>query len=54
METISAWIWSIALSLQIASAITGGTPTWTSVFCPLIVVVIHSWINVYLKKEKNK
>lgn len=54
MEIINAWMWSIGLSLQIASAVSGGTPTWGSVFCPLIVVVVRCWVDVYLKKEKNK
>lgn len=50
MELSLAIMWSIILILDIASALTGGTPSWFSVFCPLLVLVLRYWMD-YLSKR---
>ena len=43
MKLLLAILWSIVMVTDIISAVIGNTPTWTLVFCPLIILVMDKW-----------
>lgn len=47
-----ALCWTLVLILDIADACTGGTPSWTAVFCPLSILVFDLWVD-YLDAKVN-
>ena len=45
---ILAIIWTFAFVCNVILCVCGSTPQWLSVFCPLIVVVMNSWVDAYI------
>lgn len=51
MKLTLALLWTLSLIVDIISACVGNDPTWTLVFCPLVVLVMGCW-NDYFKSRK--
>ena len=51
MTLFLAIFWTISLCLNIISCVLGGAPTWLSVFCPLIIVVMDRWLEYFKSKR---
>lgn len=43
MALVLAICWTLVLITDIISAVIGNAPTWTLVFCPLIILVMDKW-----------
>lgn len=49
MKKVSAIMWTSMLIMNIIFAAGGIEPTWSSVFCPLICLVLQRWLDVFKK-----
>ncbi len=54
MKKVLAIMWTCVLVMDIVSAAGGNEPTWSSVFCPLICLVLQKWKDVFEKQTNNK
>lgn len=52
MKLILAILWTVIAAMDIAQAVAGMTPTWVSVFCPLSIVVLDSWMDWLISRKK--
>lgn len=43
MNLLLAILWSICLAVDIIACALGSAPTWVTVFCPLIILVMDKW-----------
>ncbi len=54
MKKVLAIMWTSILVMSIIYAAVGIEPTWLSVFCPLICLVLQRWSDVFKKQTNNK
>jgi len=47
-----AILWTLIAVMDIIQAAAGVTPTWFSVFCPLSIVVLDSWVDWLVSRKK--
>ncbi len=47
-----AVLWTMCLFMDVISAITGGSPSWSTVLCPLFILVINYWIE-FIKRTRK-
>lgn len=52
MSLFLAIMWTVCLICDIINCAAGNQPTWTAVFCPLIIVVMDRWIEYFKTKIK--
>ena len=45
---ILAIMWTFVLVIDVILWVCGATPQWLAVFCPLIAVVVNTWIDAYI------
>ncbi len=53
MNLFFAICWTLILSLDVINASNGHAPTWVSIFCPLAVLTVSSWMDYFKNKDKR-
>ena len=54
MSLTLAIMWTICLFVDIIAAVTGDTPSWLLVFCPLTILVLDRWEHYAEDRSKER